>query len=129
MNSAMQKWTSQATVISVVLASLLAGCSTASKDIVAANVSPLQYSNYDCEQVRAELIRINGRVNQMAGKLDKNRENDNLAVGVSLVLFWPAVFFLGGTKEQEAEFAKLKGEAQALEQVAIQKRCGFEKAM
>ena len=129
MNSVMQKWTSQATVISVVLASLLAGCSTASKDIVAANVSPLQYSNYDCEQVRAELIRINGRVNQMAGKLDKNRENDNLAVGVSLVLFWPAVFFLGGTKEQEAEFAKLKGEAQALEQVAIQKRCGFEKAM
>ena len=63
----------------------------------------------------------------MTGKLDKNRENDNMATGVSLLLFWPAVFFLGGTKESEAEFARLKGEAQAIEQVSIQKKCGFDK--
>jgi hypothetical protein len=64
----------------------------------------------------------------MSGKLDKNRENDNLTTGAALILFWPAVFFLGGTKEQEAEFARLKGEAQAVEQVSIQKKCGFQKA-
>lgn len=107
---------------------LITGCSTASKDIVPTYVSPLQYSDYDCDQLRAEIIRINTRVNTITGKLDKNRENDNMATGVTMVLFWPAVFFLGGTKEQEAEFARLKGESQAVEQVSIQKKCGFNKA-
>jgi hypothetical protein len=30
-------------------------------------------------------------------------------------LFWPTLFFLGGTKEREAEFARLKGESEALQ--------------
>lgn len=127
-NFVLQSRAVRSAVVALLATSILAGCSTASKDIAAANVSPVQYSNYDCDQIRLELTRINSRVNQMAGKLDKNRENDNVTVGVSLLLFWPAVFFLGGTKEQEAEFSKLKGESQALEQVAIQKKCGFDKA-
>jgi hypothetical protein len=103
----------------------VSGCSTASKDIVPTYVSPLQYSDYDCEQLKTEIIRINTRVNTISGKLDKNRESDNVTTGVTMLLFWPAVFFLGGTKEQEAEFARLKGESQAVEQVSIQKKCGF----
>jgi hypothetical protein len=115
-------------VASLCCLTILAGCSTASKDIPATYVSPVQYSDYDCDQLKAEIIRINTRVASMSGKLDKNRENDNLTTGAALILFWPAVFFLGGTKEQEAEFARVKGEAQAVEQVSIQKKCGFQKA-
>ena len=114
-------------VASFLILCLMAGCSTASKDIVPTYVSPLQYSDYDCDQLRAEIIRINTRVNTITGKLDKNRENDNMTTGVTMLLFWPAIFFLGGTKEQEAEFARLKGESQAVEQVSIQKKCGFIK--
>ena len=109
----------------LLILSFVAGCSTASKDIVPTYVSPLQYSDYDCEQLKTEIIRINTRVNTISGKLDKNRESDNVTTGVTMLLFWPAVFFLGGTKEQEAEFARLKGESQAVEQVSIQKKCGF----
>jgi hypothetical protein len=109
----------------LLILSLVAGCSTASKDIVPTYVSPLQYSDYDCEQLKTEIIRINTRVNTISGKLDKNRESDNVTTGVTMLLFWPAVFFLGGTKEQEAEFGRLKGESQAVEQVSIQKKCGF----
>jgi len=111
----------------LVILSFLAGCSTASKDIVPTYVSPLQYSDYDCDQLKSELIRINTNLIPITGKLDGNRENDNMTTGVSLVLFWPAVFFLGGTKEQEAEYARLRGEAQAVEKVSIQKKCGFNK--
>lgn len=45
-------------------------------------------------------------------------------MGVGLVLFWPALFALGGTKQQEAEYARLKGEHDALQQAAVAKKCG-----
>lgn len=108
-----------------ILTTFVVGCSTASKDIVPTYVSPAQYSNYDCEQTRAELIRVSNRVGEITGKLDKNRENDNLTTTAGIILFWPALFFVGGTKEQEAEYARLKGEYAALEQTSIQKKCGL----
>ena len=40
-----------------------------------------------------------------------------------MVLFWPALFALGGTKQQEAEYARLRGEYDAVQQAAIQKKC------
>ena len=41
--------------------------------------------------------------------------------GAGLILFWPALFFIGGTKEQEVENASIKGEYDALDKVEIQK--------
>lgn len=102
---------------------LLAGCATAGKDVVATYVSPVQYSNYDCEQLRAELIRINSRVNQMTGRLDSAASNDAAIMGVGMILFWPALFALGGTKQQEAELSRLKGEYEALQSAANSKKC------
>ena len=49
--------------------------------------------------------------------------NDKTITGVGIILFWPALFALGGTDEQEAEFARLKGEYDAVQQSAIQKKC------
>ncbi len=115
----------QKSVVLSILTTFVVGCSTASKDIVPTYVSPAQYSNYDCEQTRAELIRVSNRVGEITGKLDKNRENDNLTTTAGIILFWPALFFVGGTKEQEAEYARLKGEYAALEQTSIQKKCGL----
>jgi len=112
-------------VISVTVVAFVAGCSSAAKDITPKYVSPAQYSNYDCDQVRSELLRVSGRVNEMTGKLDKNRETDNITTTAGILLFWPALFFIGGTKEEEAEYAKLKGEYNALEQASIQKKCGL----
>jgi hypothetical protein len=100
-------------------------CSNSSKDIVAIYVSPEQYSNLDCDQIRAEMQRVAGKVRSLTGQLDKNAGNDNVVTGVSLILFWPAVFFLGGTKEEEAEYARLKGEYDALEQASILRKCSM----
>lgn len=43
-------------------------------------------------------------------------------MGVGLVLFWPALFFLAEGDKKE-ELANLKGQYDALDQAAIQKRC------
>lgn len=111
-----------------VLFAFVSACSTAAKDITPASVSPAIYSNYDCDQVRLELLRVSTEVNTMTGKLDKNRENDNLTTTAGIILFWPALFFLGGTKEQEARYAQLKGEYSALEQTSIIKKCSLKSA-
>src|SRR5437899_2803869 len=101
----------------------LYGCATASKDVTATYVSPMQYQGYDCEQIAGEIQRINVRVNQLGGRLDEAANNDKGIMAVGLILFWPVLFALGGTKQQEAEYARLKGEYDALEQQATLKKC------
>ena len=102
---------------------VLSGCATGSKDITTAYVSPLQYKDYNCDQLTAEMTRLNVRVTQLGGRLDEAASNDKALVGVGMVLFWPSLFFLGGTKNQEAEFSRIKGEYEAINQAAIQKDC------
>lgn len=101
----------------------VAGCSTASKDISATYVTPMQYQPYDCQQLQAESMRIQGRVVELGGRLDQAASNDKTITGVGLILFWPALFALGGTKQQEAEYARLRGEYDAVQQASIQKKC------
>lgn len=110
-------------LVGVISAVASAGCATSSKDIASAYVSPLQYQGYDCPQLAAESSRVQQRVNQLSGRLDQAASNDKALVGVGMILFWPALFALGGTKEQEAEFARLKGEYDAVQQTSIQKKC------
>ena len=101
----------------------LSACAKSSKDIVGTYVSPLQYADYECPQIKSEMIRVSSKVKALTGKIDTNNENDKMITGAGLILFWPALFFLGGTKEQEAEYSRLKGEYEALDRVAVQKNC------
>lgn len=118
MNKTLTKIVCYATVTA-----FLTGCATAGKDVAATYVSPIQYSNYDCEQLRQELARINGRVGQLTGRLDEAASNDKAIMGVGMILFWPALFALGGTKQQEAELSRLKGEYEALQTASTNKKC------
>lgn len=111
------------TALLTALAIAVSGCATASKDIASNYVSPVQYQNYDCDQIAAESQRLNTRAQQLGGRLDEAASNDKAIVGVGMLLFWPALFALGGTKQQEAEYARLKGEAEALQQAAIARKC------
>lgn len=110
-----------ATITAVSLA--LGGCATSASNIAASYTSPAQYQGYDCAQLASEGQRIQGRVNQLAGRLDEAASNDKVLMGVGMVLFWPALFALGGTKQQEADYARLKGEYDAVQQSMIAKKC------
>lgn len=102
---------------------LLAGCSTASKDIASTYVSPVMYQAYDCQQIAGETARIQSRVSQLGGRLDEAASNDKLIAGAGAIIFWPALFALGGTKAQEAEYATLKGQSDAISHASIEKKC------
>ena len=101
----------------------LYGCATASKDLTPTYASPMQYQGYDCDQITAEIQRISARANQLGGRLDEAASNDKGITAVGIILFWPILFALGGTKQQEAEYSRLKGEYDALEQQAVLKKC------
>lgn len=111
-------------------ATLLSACADSSAEITAAYVSPTQYSAMSCTQIAAEAQRVASRTAQIAGIQDENAQNDAALTAVSLILFWPAAFFLNGNDENRAELSRLKGELEALEQANIQRNCGiaFEQA-
>lgn len=110
-------------VATLTAGAVLAGCATASRDVATAYISPVTYHSYDCNQLIAEITRVQQRAQQLAGRLDEAASNDKAIVGVGMILFWPALFALGGTKQQEAEYARLKGESDALSQAAINRKC------
>ena len=74
-------------IAALVASGILTACATAGKDVASSYVSPMQYANYDCDQLRAESMRISGRVNQLTGRLDEAASNDKAIAGVGMILF------------------------------------------
>jgi hypothetical protein len=112
--------------LAALLAVQVAGCATSSGDIRGSYVSPLQYNTFSCPQIAAEASRVAGRAAELAGVQDANRSNDQVAAGVGIVLFWPALFFMKGDGQNAAELARLKGEYEALERASIEKNCNMK---
>lgn len=104
-----------------IICMFVVGCSPAPQSIPSAYVSPLVYQPYNCAQLMQEWHRIGRKTQEVASSQTEESSKDATAVGVGLLL-WPAFFFLIGNDRKE-EVARLKGEADALEQAAIQKDC------
>jgi hypothetical protein len=114
--------------VMVVLAAglVVGGCANTASQVTAAYVSPYLYENLTCPQLADEASRLSARAAVAAGVQDQKATGDAIATGVALVLFWPAAFLVKGDGPQAAELARLKGEMEAVEQVATRKRCGFQ---
>ena len=111
----------------LLLVTFLVGCATAPEKLGTTYVSPLQYKDYTCDQIGMEMQRVSRKVAELRGTLDKDASNDAAQMGIGLILFWPALFFLeGGDGVNASQYSHLKGEFEALEQVAIQKNCSIK---
>jgi hypothetical protein len=113
-------------VLVVALAATVGACAKNSEKIAATYVSPYQYESFTCAQLSDEAARISSRAAIAAGNQDQKATNDAIATGVALVVFWPAVFLVGGDDAQTAELGRLRGEMEAIEQVSIRKRCNIQ---
>ena len=106
---------------------VMAGCASSPDKMTAADVSPLTYQAYDCQQLAAEGDRIQRKVNTLYDQLKKKADADSWQMGIGLVLFWPALFFLeGGDGPEATEYRQLKGEYEAIRKTSIQRKCGLE---
>lgn len=107
-----------------VLLMMVVGCASNPEKIQTSYVSPVQYQNYDCDQIGREMERVSLRAHELHGSLKKTANNDKAQMALGMVLFWPALFFLeGGDGPEAVEYSRLKGEREALEKAAIQKKC------
>lgn len=104
----------------------IAGCAKKPEDVAAAYISPLQYDRYDCRQLAEEAERISVRVAELSGVQRQKRTGDMLATTAAVVVFWPAAFMVGGDDAQTAELARMKGEFETIQKVAVQKNCGLK---
>jgi hypothetical protein len=111
--------------LSATCALTLAACATSSDKIAPSYVSPMQYEAYDCRQLAEEAQRVSHRAAVAAGVQDSQRTNDAVATTVAVIIFWPALFAIGGDKQSAAELALLKGQMEAIEQTSVRKKCGI----
>lgn len=100
----------------------IAGCASESNSIKASYVSPLKYRNYTCDQLTEEYARVLEESQTVNKSQDDTATNDAIAMGVGLVLFWPALFLIE-SDDQKEDVARLKGEIKAVEKAAIRKDC------
>ncbi|MCH8614878.1 hypothetical protein LZ016_01995 [Sphingomonas sp. SM33] len=103
-------------VVSLVAsAALLSGCATSPTKISAAYVSPTTYQNLTCHQIDTEIMAVDTKANELYHRLKRRSSNDSWAMGVGLLVAWPALLFLsGGNGPQAGEYASLKGQKDAL---------------
>lgn len=101
----------------------VAACASQPDKVIASYVSPSTYSSFSCKQIISERNRIVQKVNELNGVQKKKADNDAAAMGIGMILFWPALFALGGGSDVEPQLASMKGNYDALTSVGTQKSC------
>ena len=115
------------TIVSAAVVLATVGCASSPNKIAAQYVSPMAYQGYDCEQIALEQNRIERRTGELYQSLKKEANADKWQMGVGLILFWPVLFMLeGGDGPEASEYARLRGEYNALSEVSIMKKCQIQ---
>ena len=119
------------TLIIPALALLFGGCASSSKEVGAAYVSPTTYKNYTCDELVEEANYINSRVQELAQSLDNESTKDVAQTSAAFILVpFTAGLSLGilgalegGDGPEAVEYARLKGQHEAVRQMSIRKKC------
>jgi hypothetical protein len=101
---------------------LVSACASSPETVAPTHVSNNSYSNYSCSALNKEAQIINAKLAEATGRQAKAAKNDATLTAVSLILFWPAAFWIGN-KDGASQLAHVKGTAEAINRVATRKGC------
>lgn len=101
----------------------LSACATSPEAVAPSYISPSAYSAMSCGRLNMEAQRINSALASATGRQQAKATSDATMTAISLLVFWPAAFFISGDNATTGELARLKGEAQAVTEAAIAKGC------
>ena len=107
----------------VIAAAFLSACANSSENVSSAYVSPLAYQDNTCEELVAERNTLRQRIAQVAKDQDDKAGGDAAAVAVAAIVFLPAIAFMAAGEDKSGELARLKGEFDAVTEVAADKDC------
>lgn len=112
----------QRSILTAAALAMLTACATAPENIRPAYVPKAQYAGAQCVQIASEMSRVLVRAEELAVKQRRERQKDQVALGIALVAFAPAALFMIGS-DQSTELATLKGQFQALADLGQERRC------
>jgi hypothetical protein len=116
------KGVKSAFLIASILATTLSACATAPEDVSPRYQSAAKYDPMTCEGIVKQREEIAEKVEKVSGKQRAHRTEDEVAIGVGAVIFWPALLWLAvGSKK--TELADLKGQYEAVQRAADAKHC------
>ncbi|MEL7465480.1 MAG: hypothetical protein AAFN79_15535 [Pseudomonadota bacterium] len=100
-----------------------AACANKAEDVSAAYVSPTGYQGFTCEELVTEREGLKERISVVAAEQDSKAGGDAAAVAVGAIVFLPALLFLAAGDDKSGELSRLKGEFDAVTEVAVEKDC------
>lgn len=119
----MKLFVKQALII-LLATGLITGCASNSSELKAAHVSTSGFKGLSCTELHADLQSSINVVNELTTVIDDKADNDKAQMAIGMILFWPTLFALeGGDGTEAAEYSRLKGEINAMEEVAILNQC------
>mgnify|MGYP001025615413 CR=1 FL=1 len=112
-------------IVTAVAAMMLSACAQKADRVAATYTPSVLYENLTCQQLVREGWNVSNRAHTAAGKQNRHRTQDEVAITAGVLVFWPALFFTHGNNATTAELAQLKGEMQAIEAASQAKNCGI----
>ena len=103
----------------------LSSCATDPDHIQAYYTSPYKYREYDCKQLSGELRYTGHKIEELRDRLQQRRHRDEVQAAFSW-FYCVTCPFLNGDGPEAEEFARTKGEFEALRTEAYRKDCGIE---
>ncbi|MCF8479745.1 MAG: hypothetical protein K9H25_04890 [Rhodospirillum sp.] len=88
-------------------------------------MSSSQFAAYDRDQIAVDRDTLFARALVLATEINGNATGDAWTLGLGVAVFPPALFFLEGDGQRTHEYARLKGEYQALWEAALDKDCAM----
>lgn len=102
---------------------VLAGCVTRSVDVAPLPANPADFAAWGCDRIDDETDLVQQRAAEVAYSVDERSGNNIIALGVGLMVFWPALIATRPPGPESDELARLKGRFEALRGAAQAKGC------
>ena len=106
------------------LALLVSGCNNVSStEVIAQNVSTYEYSDMTCSELEGEMDYLNNAANSAGNVVDKKKSSAKGKNAAAFVFFWPALFLIDDNSTEAQQYARKKGEYEAVQRTHRKKDC------
>lgn len=113
------------TLLAAALATLLVtGCATRATGVAAKATDPATYAGWDCERLFDEIDSVQYQAADVAYAVDSVAGANMVALGLGVMVFWPALLAMQPDGPEAAQLAALKGRFEALRSAVAARTCG-----
>lgn len=113
----------RAAVALATAAALLAGCATRAVDVRPLAADPADFQAWSCTRLHDEMDRVQQRAVELSWIVDERAGQHVVALGIGLMVFWPALLAMRPDGDESAELARLKGRYEAVQTAAGRNGC------